>query len=1019
LKRYFDAIVIVPLEEEFEIALANFDFEEDLTNEKQIMFSVSVRDQRIKILLAKQSRMGKTAAQEAVLNCLDAFDAGTLICIGIAGGLSSDVAIGDVCYSGSIIDVLDNAKTSDTPVSTQDLALSPTIYSTPQEITISICLDRLNPASKANHEAWAEEREKIAQELIPNGFSGRNGKKENIVRPSVREGSIACGLVSGSPAYNKKLMAIDRKMLAIETESGGLFSVAQQRGLSALTVRGISDYAGIDKNKFEEETGNNARKIAIENAASFLARQLGTPRMIAYFDKIRVRRTNEDSQLPLLPITSGDEVFDILVKLSDAFNNKLHDLAPGYSLQSKGYRLPVPRIRTIGTRSGDPRGQEPIEVRDALRDARIITLHVPKEYPDLSLSWIIANDLLSAQLGEKKIIPCVVEGGALQRPRTGIAQLIDPQVLTLAGSAIVQNVFIIDDFNFKSKTRLAFLKEQIDEWADAKFIVVTRSGANVILESEFTRNIASSTARVCDVSFMEISHFLQKNFEMSASASEVVAVRLRETFRKYALPAHPSYFAGIPRNTLNALLQVNRRAELIELAVVGYLSFVVAEDMEPIILSRTTREKFLAELAFSIRADGHSFTEAQLTAYAEDFASKYDFNISPARFVALFIEKRILHVEDGCVRFTLPFIESYLLAKRLTEDPKEAAKYFSVSAAEFDHRTFALYAEMGAADGIVRELDLSIRQMAADGKANPILLSNTVSPAMLQRADRVGSFQKQLRQAEEDVRNDRDQSQAKQRLLDASDRIREEAETRLSEMQFGESDSGKNGKPSIEADAVAVWSIVVSLLGSGAERLEAQTKRELVSKIIKLSCLIIDGWTRSYLAVNFADIKKAIIEKGELVSIIAKSQSESDLKEATKTIEYMVEFLEYMLMLQPFASVVSYLCEEARDNVLAESIVNTSVPEGVEDLLRNMWLSDIDAPKGTKGLLRSIKVLPKTKFLRSAIAGHLMARVYWRHWRKQDKLLLLNAADECLKGTGLQNSASELKRIMEKLPKHR
>jgi hypothetical protein len=68
-------------------------------------------------------------------------------------------------------------------------------------------------------------------------------------------------------------------------------------------------------------------------------------------------------------------------------------------------------------------------------------------------------------------------------------------------------------------------------------------------------------AFVCDVSFVEIAYFLQKNFEMPAAASEVVAVRLRETFHKYKLAAHPSYFAGIPRSTLNALLQVNRRAE--------------------------------------------------------------------------------------------------------------------------------------------------------------------------------------------------------------------------------------------------------------------------------------------------------------------------------------------------------------------------------------------------------------------------------------------------------------------------
>jgi hypothetical protein len=238
------------------------------------------------------------------------------------------------------------------------------------------------------------------------------------------------------------------------------------------------------------------------------------------------------------------------------------------------------------------------------------------------------------------------------------------------------SVFIVDDFNFESRARIDFLKQQIHEWPNAKFIVVTRSGENVIMESDFTTNVASSTAQICDISFSEISNFVQKHFEMTPSASEVVAVRLRETFHKYALSAHPSYFAGIPRNTLSALLQANRRAELIELAVAGYLSFVVAEDKEPIALSRKTREKFLAEIVFLIRVECKSFTESQLTTYAEAFAKKFDFSISPSRFISAFIDNRILHVEGEFVRFTLPFMESYLLAKRLKENDADAVQIF-------------------------------------------------------------------------------------------------------------------------------------------------------------------------------------------------------------------------------------------------------------------------------------------------------------------------------------------------------
>ncbi len=1022
MTKYFDAIIIVPLEEEFEVVLEKFSFDDDLSTSQQVMFSVHVPENKLRILVVKQSRMGKTGTQEAVLNALSSFDTGLLVCIGIAGSLSSDVAIGDVCYSGQIIDVLDNVKATDTPASTQELALSPYVYNSPREIATAFSLDRLNPKTKAGHEAWATEQHKFAEGLIPNEFSGREGRKEKIARPSAREGSIACGIVSASPEYNKKIRAIDRKVLAIETESGALFSIAQQRSIHALTIRGISDYAGVDKAIFERETGNNARKVAISNAASYLVRQLGTPRIVEFFDKIRQQNSVGLEQLQLPNLANKDGLYDLIIQHGDELSEKLHDLAPGYRLCSKGYHLPVPRIRTIDVRGAagpEARQREPIEIRDALRDARIITLHVPREYPDLSLPWIIANDLMSAQLGDKKPLPIVIAGASLQRPRTGLAQLISSELKTATERPEVQTVFIIDSFNFESRSRLAFLKQEIDAWPEAKFVIVTRSRANVVLESEFTKNIASCTANLCDISFVEISHFIQKNFEMGPSASEVVAFRLRETFNKYALSAHPSYFAGIPRSTLYALLQVNRKAELIELAVAGYLSFVVSEDTQDVKLSRTTREKFLAEFAYAVNAEKRKFREEEITAFAADFARKYDYRISPARFVAQFIENGILHVEGGYVRFTLPFIESYLLAIRLSKNPAEALRYFSQMDATFDHRTFALYAEIGPSeemvDEIMKRLDLSIANISV-GHHEDVFLKGSVCPALLRRQDRLHAIQQQIQKAEEAVRDNRDQSHEKQKLLDANDRIREEVGSKLYKMQPTGGSSAGVATESVEVNAAIVWAVAVSLLGSGAERIEAKVKRELVGKIVKLSVRIINAWTKTHCSVKFNDLKEKVTADEKIVKSLAKSDSDEDIASAKKTLEYVVDFIEYAFMMQPFISVAAYLCDEARDNVLVESISNTSVDEALDGLLRNMWLTDIDVPSGRKQLLVSIKSLPKGLFLRSAIAAHLLARVYWRHWRQEDQLHLLDVANESLVGAGLSYNKSQLKRIIENLP---
>jgi hypothetical protein len=272
--------------------------------------------------------------------------------------------------------------------------------------------------------------------------------------------------------------------------------------------------------------------------------------------------------------------------------------------------------------------------------------------------------------------------------------------------------------------------------------------------------------------------------------------------------------------------------------------------------------------------------------------------------------------------------------------PAQAARYFSTKAIIFYHRTISLYAELGASEQIVRDLlqtlDVCVKQLSGDGKATSILLGNEVHPAMLRRQDRLLSIQRQLQQAEEDVRADRDQSQAKQRFLDASDKIREEAGAELYKAQSVATVADNNGKQSIEGQAVAAWSIAVSLLGSGAERLEAKTKRELVSKIVALARLIIDSWTRAHHTVKFDEIKKKFGEDGGFAGTVAKSESEFDIKEARKIIEVIVDFFELVFLLQPFTTIVAHMCEEARDNVLAESIANTPVSEVVEELLRKL-----------------------------------------------------------------------------------
>ena len=225
----------------------------------------------------------------------------------------------------------------------------------------------------------------------------------------------------------------------------------------------------------------------------------------------------------------------------------------------------------------------------------------------------------------------------------------------------------------------------------------------------------------------------------------MIALRLGETFRNFDLSAHPSYFAGIPREILSALLQANRRAELIQLAVDGFLTFVVAGDIADITLSRTTRARFLRRLAVEINVEKRIFTQEEIVSFTRKFSEEFDFGIDPLTFVHSFVDAGILHFDHGTVEFALPFIESYVLAVELASRPALANRYFAL-APDFDLTTFDLYAEIGASDdivcGVIEGLEATIKEYGFKEGETHILLTDKVRPNLMNQPNQVEVIKK-------------------------------------------------------------------------------------------------------------------------------------------------------------------------------------------------------------------------------------------------------------------------------------
>lgn len=111
-KPYVDIAFVVPLREEFERLSSAFPVVGDQVKGPLYFATLNPKHDGLKVAAVLQDDMGKAAATRAAEALVELYDIGIIIIIGIAGGISNDVAVGDVCITGSVIDILENIKVS-------------------------------------------------------------------------------------------------------------------------------------------------------------------------------------------------------------------------------------------------------------------------------------------------------------------------------------------------------------------------------------------------------------------------------------------------------------------------------------------------------------------------------------------------------------------------------------------------------------------------------------------------------------------------------------------------------------------------------------------------------------------------------------------------------------------------------------------------------------------------------------------------------------------------------------------
>lgn len=301
-KTFVDVAIIAALEEENEELYKFFPPEDDISSDELQVFRMTPGELNCTVILVLLPRMGKSEANLATRKVLEKFDVGLFACVGIGGGVSKDLKLGDVCYSGPIIDITEHAKVKDgAPDGGKadgkvTISLSPTSYETPKKLWIAFNFFRTKPTLRNAYDAWADccaqERHRLIDEHQVKSVDGWRD------RPTTKSGTIFCGVVVQSQEFKKKLLEIDRKGLAVEMEVAGVLEAALSGASTSIqtpviSIRGVSDFADTDKNQLEDTSGGVVRQAAAFNAASFLKEVLKTPDVEAYLGRRKAECTQE------------------------------------------------------------------------------------------------------------------------------------------------------------------------------------------------------------------------------------------------------------------------------------------------------------------------------------------------------------------------------------------------------------------------------------------------------------------------------------------------------------------------------------------------------------------------------------------------------------------------------------------------------------------------------------------------------------------------------------------------------
>ncbi len=296
--RASDIAIIVALPEEFRKAFGKFDMTPSW-KEEQGMYVYDFSWGGYVCSVTFVGGMGPTKAGLHTLEAINITKPKTVINIGIAGAMDSDVMLGDVVIADVVDGYLENSKVVDVNPLPKESSKNSGEVETEDEVpeivgesvdfkfllsgepfrTTSVLVTHAENFEFVHAKAF--EKFKIESLDRRSSMGGEGGIMEDLVKRELfrSEATVLVGHVASGPAVSASEKFVgwlkntrDRKYIAVEMESFGVLLACARRGNDTFVIRGISDFGDERKKQLDNVEGGSFRTLALEEAISFLGR---------------------------------------------------------------------------------------------------------------------------------------------------------------------------------------------------------------------------------------------------------------------------------------------------------------------------------------------------------------------------------------------------------------------------------------------------------------------------------------------------------------------------------------------------------------------------------------------------------------------------------------------------------------------------------------------------------------------------------------------------------------------------